>query len=160
MRQHFTIPAELSHLELDERGYPIPYFVGKIDGKYNFRYQDRKKRDACIQFRWCPICAKRLDKDFSYVITGPHGLKNKVVSDAPMHLLCAEFSMQACPHIHFEKAERKAEERVAYIAQDKPSSLFLIKIDHWKLTKKVIRFNPVNAEEYVYLNNVLVKKTL
>lgn len=158
MKQHFTIPPELAHLELDERGYPIPYFVGKIDGKYNFRYQDRKKRDACIRFRWCPICAKRLDTDFSYVITGPHGLKNKVVSDAPMHLLCAEFSMQACPHIHFEKAERKAELKVDYIAPDKPSSLFLIKIDSWRPTQQVIRFNPVVTIEYVYEGNVLVKK--
>lgn len=159
MKQHFTIPPELSHLELDERGYPIPYFVGKINGKFNFKYQDRKKRDSCIQFRWCPICAKRLDKEFSYVITGPRGLKNKVVSDAPMHLLCAEFTLKTCPHIHFEKAERK-EEPVAgsYILRDKPSSLYLIKVDTWRLTQGVIMFNPVSAEEYIYENNVLVKK--
>lgn len=160
MKQHFTIPPELSQLELDERGYPIPYFVGKINGKFNFKYQDRKKRDSCIQWRWCPICAKRLDKEFSYVITGPQGLKNKVVSDAPMHLVCAEFSLQACPHIHFEKAERKAEIKVDYIVPNKASSLYLIKVDIWRLTQGVIRFNPVSAEEYVYENNILVKKIL
>lgn len=158
MKPHFTIPPELSHLEVDERGYPIPYFVGKINGKFNFKYQDRKKRDSCIQFRWCSICGKRLDREFSYVVTGPKGLKNKVVSDAPMHLVCAEFSLLACPHIHFEKAERKAEVTASYLAPDKPSSLYLIKVNLWRLTQGVIRFNPVSAEEYVYENNVLVKK--
>lgn len=159
MSKHFTIPPELEHLPIDERGYPIPFFVGKINGKINFKYQDRKKMEACIQHRWCPICAKRLDKVFSYVITGPRGLKNRVVSDAPMHRLCAEFTLQACPHIHFQKSERKENVEGTYILTNKPDVLYLIQVDEWRLSEGVIKFNCVAAEEYGYEGNVLVKKS-
>ncbi len=159
MSSHFTIPPELAHLKVDERGYPIPFFVPIQKGKPNFKYQDIDKRKECLNHRKCSICGKQLDLPNAYVITGPVGLKNRVVSDAPMHLLCAEFTLAACPHIHFHKAQRKAEaQENSPIMIGKPDTLFLIEIDYWYGSEGVIRFHPVNAQEYGYENNVLVKK--
>lgn len=159
---HFTIPKELEHLRVDERGYPIPFFVGYHDGKPNFRYGDTFKRDICLAQKKCAICGKKLPRDFSYVITGPEGYANQIVSDAPMHRRCAEFTMDACPHIHFEKAQRKEDVTGTDLMAKKPDVLLLIKIDKYKLVKDrgnvYINFRPVAKEEYIYENNVLVKR--
>lgn len=153
----------MAHLKLDDRGYPIPFFAGYIDGKPNFRFQDVNKRAICIKEHKCPICGKKLPKDYSYVLTGPLGLKNRIVSDAPMHRVCAEFSLNVCPHIHFEKAQRIEEgppER--HILMDKPASLYLIKIDKYKIKRDpgnvYFNFRVVSYEEYVYVDGILEKK--
>lgn len=148
-------------MRVDERGYPIPFFVAYVDGKPNFRYQDARKRDICLAQRKCAICGKKLRKDFSYVITGPLGLQNKIVSDAPMHRVCAEFSLAACPHMYYEKAERKESGGDPHVLRNKPN-LFLIKIDKYKVSRDsnntYIHFRVVGSEEYEYIENVLTKK--
>jgi hypothetical protein len=130
MKFNLHIPPELAHLKRDERGYPIPWFAPLIDGKYNFRIQDAVKRDYCMTQHKCPICGKKLIKGApSYVILGPLGLKNRITSDAPMHQVCAEFSLRACPHLYYYKATAK-EDGSAFpeVIQAKPDRLFLTKI--------------------------------
>lgn len=171
MAKHIPqIPKELAHLKVDERGYPIPFFVTKRDGKPDFVLLNTKRQDDCIEGKLCPICGKKLYKDYQYVITGPIGLKNRYISDPPMHRICAEFSMQACPHMHFQKAERKdlADIAVTQLNKDihslpKPEILYLVKIHKYKKepvngTQQVIRFWPVSQEEWVYENGILIKK--
>src|SRR5438477_8655117 len=107
MKLPVPIPAEMSHLKLDDRGYPIPFFAPIIDDKPNFKYQDERKRDLCIDKRLCHVCGKKLAKDHCYFISGPLGYKNKVSTDAGMHLACAEFTLKVCPHLLYQEAERK-----------------------------------------------------
>ena len=38
------LPAELSHLPLDERGYPLPWFVATVKGRPDPRVADGFKR--------------------------------------------------------------------------------------------------------------------
>lgn len=158
MKFDFNIPKQLAHLKLDERGYPIPYFVHVTDGKPNFRFQDLEKRDICVQRKLCAICGKKLDKGFAFVITGPHGYKNRTVSDAPMHRVCAEFTLRCCPHLHYRQAERKEQGNDPNQAAEKPDVIFLIKIDKFKLDGAYVHFRPIGFEEYIYESNVLIKK--
>lgn len=165
---HFDIPTSLSHLPLDERGYPIPYFVSRYKGKIDFRMLNTHKQEEMIEKKICSICGKKLYKDYFYFISGPIGLKNQVCSDPAMHRECAEFSLKACPHMYFEKATR----RDAGIDDDlvqpwhvltKPQQLFLVKSSKFKWENapnlgRLIRFNVVATEEYIYIDGRLTKK--
>jgi len=160
MPHDFTIPQELSHLRLDERGFPIPFFVPMVKDKPEFRYKDRKKIEYCIAKRRCSICGKKLRSQFSYVITGPMGLKNRIVSDAPMHLLCAQFTMEACPYIHFERTKRiDNRDGGEHVIKTKPERMFLIKIDGYEVIRDphntYFKFNVVSFEEYRYNDGIL-----
>jgi hypothetical protein len=174
MRDRFDIPKELAHLKLDERGYPIPFFAVMTAGKPNFRLQDDRKRDICIDEKRCPICGKKLAKGYCYIVTGPVGLKNRLSSDAMMHRGCAEFSLRACPHLHFESAERK-EDPGPVVSSNKPKEMYLVKVSSFEAVHllttttcqftgrqeftgvRLIRYTPVSWEQYIYQNNVLVR---
>jgi hypothetical protein len=84
------IPEFLSHLKVDPRGYPVPFFVKILDGVPQWQYQSDQKRYMAVERHLCHICGKKLHKDYFYFISGPHGLKNKTCSDAAMHRDCAE----------------------------------------------------------------------
>lgn len=165
------IPKELSHLKIDERGYPIPYFVSFINGKTEFRFIDQQRLEMIISRKVCHICGKKLLAGAFYFIAGPVGLKNRISTDAAMHRVCAEFSLRACPHLYLKKADRRDNDTLGKIISshetaiimDKPNELYLVKCD--KYTRIVedqrpfIRYRPVSWEKYIYEDNKLVKAT-
>ncbi len=170
-----TIPKRLQHLKTDERGYPIPFFIAYIDGKADFRLADERKQLLCIKEDLCWICGKKLLKHVYFFITGPLGLKNKTVTDCGMHRECAEFSLQACPHMFYENAERREKGAVyedaltktkSYL-QPKPEELYLIFSDKQESFPvnttpehivHMIKFRPQRIEKFVYQNGILVKE--
>lgn len=155
------IPKELSHLKIDSRGYPIPYFVSEINGKPEFRFIKPERLEMIIEKKLCHICGKKLPTDFFYFISGPVGLQNRVSTDAAMHRLCAEFSLRACPHLYLQKADRRDNDELAEtidksqaILLDKPDTMFLVKCDKFKRIdeggRMYIRYRPVATEKYIY----------
>jgi hypothetical protein len=118
----------------------------------------------------CHICGKKLPDDFFYFISGPMGLSNKISTDAPMHKLCAEFSLRACPHLYLQKAERRDNDPLAKtVAEDKlkhdpgkPDIVFLVKCDKYKIMiedrRMYIRYRPVSTVKYIYENGKLIKE--
>lgn len=174
-QQHLTqdkerkeIPKCLSHLKVDERGYPIPFFVPMVEGKPQFLYMDKQKLDKAIDENLCHICGKKLHKDYHYFVSGPMGLQNKVSSDAAMHRDCAEFALAVCPHMLYKKSERKAVNpnysfNETPIMNEKPDFLYLIKSSKYKAKfypefgYRLIHYNSVSAEKYIYVNNKLQK---
>jgi len=94
-------------------------------------------------------------------------MKNRVSTDPAMHRVCAEFALEVCPHIYYEKAERKelgGNVPQPHIINDKPSELMLIKCRtkfKWKLRKEnVFSYQYVSHEVYRYVNGVLEKATV
>lgn len=170
MALKFDIPKELSHLKIDERGYPIPYFVSWIDGKPEFRFLDHARQEMIIEKGVCHICGKKLNKDYNYVISGPIGYQNRVSSDAAMHRVCAEFSLRACPHLYLQKAERrendelgkKVAELPSVVLKEKPSILLLVRISKYKTIvhqgATYLKYTPASYETYHYVNNKLEKQ--
>ncbi len=167
MPAHFEIPPFLSHLKVDSRGYPIPFFVSWIKGKPEFRLLDVHKQEICIREHKCGICGKKLVKNVAYFISGPLGAKNQVSTDPPMHKECAEFSLQACPHMHFERADRRDANLPAGVEGNatqlltKPDCIFCIYADKYKAIKNpaadglLIKYHAVRISGYVYQNGVL-----
>ena len=149
----------MAHLPLDERGYPIPYFVQMVLGQPDFRYSDPKKKAVCRKWKKCWICGDFLFSNDFWVITGPIGLRNQTVSDEPMHEECARFSLIACPHMQYQKAERKTElfEGTPSQSPFKPSHFYLVQADKiWYRDEIHTKFRPKYIEEYIYVDNRLV----
>ena len=172
MRQ-IEIPSFLAHLKVDGRGYPIPFFVGYIDGKPDFRLLDAKKQVICFEQKLCSVCGKKLFKDSLFFISGPQGLSNAISTDPGMHRDCAEYSMKFCPHLYFEKSERRETGEVYQLAKmntdqavivAKPNELFVIKADkYWKVPNPqgggfYIGYRVIKAERYIYKNGTLEKQ--
>lgn len=95
------IPSFLSHLPIDDKGYPIPYFVAIEDSKPNYKILDEKKQKICIEHNKCTICGNQLLKKTFFFISGPMGVANRITTEPPMHRECAEYSLATCPHMHF-----------------------------------------------------------
>jgi hypothetical protein len=167
---NIEIPKELAHLKIDKRGYPVPFFVPWNNGEPDFRYMDAQRLYMIIDNKLCHICGKKLHKDYCYFISGPIGYQNRISSDAGMHRICAEFSLKACPHLYLQKAERRENDEVGKlinskpspIIKEKPSTLLLIKASKFKIVlyegQKYLRYTPVSAETFHYVNGKLKKQ--
>ncbi len=160
MKHHFQVPPIMKELPLDERGYPIPFFVPMRGGKPEFRYQSREKQELALTRNLCSICGKKLYKGAYWTISGPIGFRNKVASDPPMHEDCARFSLTCCPHMLYPSAERRTEVTFKDIhVQKKPDYLILIKFDKFKINTSgpmwTYNYRHVYHEEYHYVDGKL-----
>ncbi len=101
-----TLPVRLRALPLDARGYPIPWFVAWINGAPEFRALDPDKWSRAVRDRLCWVCGLRLGRHLAFVI-GPMCALNRVTSEPPCHLECAEWSAQHCPFLARPHARRR-----------------------------------------------------
>ena len=92
------VPPRMSRLPIDDRGYPVPYFVAKIDGKCDFRAVAPGRLYDCYHKQLCWLCGERLGQYKCFVI-GPMCSVNRINSEPPSHLECAVFAVQACPFL-------------------------------------------------------------
>lgn len=88
------------------RGYPVPYFVGWVDGLPEFRVADRHKHEMCRMHEFCWCCGKPLGTH-RVLVTGPMALLTKITAEPPSHRACAEYALQACPHLVHPHAKRR-----------------------------------------------------
>ncbi len=100
------LPERLWNLPLDDRGYPIPWFVDYVDGKPDFRIVDRKKHNRSIIEDRCWTCGEALGAYKVFAI-GPMCVVNRVTSEPPNHRECAEYSVKACPFLNSPKRRRR-----------------------------------------------------
>lgn len=99
-------PAALKGLPTDHRGYVVPFFVEWIDGKPDFRVVDGRKLARCVHEKLCWLCGGPLAKTVAYVI-GPMCAINRVSSEPPSHLACAEYACRVCPFLSMPNAKRR-----------------------------------------------------
>jgi hypothetical protein len=89
----------MKRLPLDHRGFPVPWFVATLDnGERDFRVADERKKVIAIRKRLCWVCGEPLGRFKAFVI-GPMCAVNRVTSEPPCHLDCAEFSAKGCPFL-------------------------------------------------------------
>jgi len=101
------LPERFRGLPVDARGYPVPFFVGWVDGVPDFRVVDGRKLRRCIKERVCWLCGQALGRHLAWVI-GPMCAINRVSSEPPQHLECADFAARACPFLTRPGARRRA----------------------------------------------------
>ncbi len=90
---------------ISREGYPTPWFVALVDGEYDFRVADPDKVVQAIKRKLCWLCGQPLGVHFTFVI-GPMCAVNRVSSEPPCHLECAEYAARACPFLTKPKMRR------------------------------------------------------
>ena len=92
------LPARLKRLPVDDRGYPVPFFVAWQDGKPEFRAMDVDKFVRAIREKLCWVCGGPLGVHLAFVV-GPMCGINRNSAEPPSHLECAEWSARNCPFL-------------------------------------------------------------
>jgi hypothetical protein len=119
------------------RGFPVPWFVAKIKGEYEFRAMDPAKITKALNKRLCWCCGQPLDYFATFVI-GPMCAINRVSSEPPSHLECARWSSRNCPFLTQRQMERREDETTlsAHVAgvgiKRNPGVALLWTTDKWR----------------------------
>jgi hypothetical protein len=98
-------PARIATLPLDERGFPVPWFVPWIKGEPEFRAVDPRTIEKAHRGGLCWICGGRI-RGFPAFVIGPMCAVNRVSAEPPSHIICARFAVQACPFLSKPLAKR------------------------------------------------------
>src|SRR5262245_10945499 len=104
-----TMPARIARLPIDDRGYPVPWFVAWVNGAPEFRAMDPAKWITAIKEKRCWVCGDYLGKWLTFVI-GPMCGINCTTAEPPSHAECAEWSAVNCPFLSRPKARRREDE--------------------------------------------------
>lgn len=100
------LPERMRSLPVDERGYPVPYFVAWVDGKPDHRVMDGAKLGPAIRSQLCWMCGQKLGRFKSFCI-GPMCSITRTISEPPSHLECLRFAATACPFMTRPMAKRR-----------------------------------------------------
>jgi hypothetical protein len=100
------IPARMADLPIDERGYPVPWFVDWVDGKPEFRAMDRQKFFRALREKLCWVCGGKLGVYVTFV-AGPMCGINRTSSEPPNHRDCAVWSAKNCPFLSNPRMVRR-----------------------------------------------------
>jgi hypothetical protein len=99
------LPARLAHRPVSERGFPVPWFVSWIGGKWDFVNLDPHKIIEAYHRSLCFICGGKLGKYKAFTI-GPMCSINRVSSEPPAHRECSEYAVRTCPFLARPNAKR------------------------------------------------------
>ena len=103
------MPGRMTSLPVDDRGYPVPWFVAWVDGKPEFRAMDPTKFVRAIREKLCWVCGQRLGVNVCFV-AGPMCGINRTSSEPPSHLECARWSARNCPFLSNPRMCRREDE--------------------------------------------------
>lgn len=121
------LTPRIARLPVDERGYPVPFFVQWVDGanaptpagvgRPEFRMMDGQKWVRCMKENLCWVCGESLGRYKAFPI-GPMCCVNRVTSEPPSHLDCAQWSVRGCPFLSKPNMVRREDELTR---QNKPN---------------------------------------
>lgn len=92
------LPGKMRALPMDDRGFPVPWFVLWRGGAPLFPVLDARKRSKAWGERLCWVCGQKLGRVQAFVI-GPMCAVNRVSAEPPCHPECARFSARRCPFL-------------------------------------------------------------
>jgi hypothetical protein len=132
------LPPRMERLPLDAKGYPVPYFVAWVDGVPDHRIVDAEKLRAARRDKACWLCGQPLGRYGAFVI-GPMCCINRVSSEPPSHVDCADFAARACPFMTKPKAVRReaalpdgVKEPAGIMARRNPGVTLLWVSERWR----------------------------
>lgn len=103
------LTERIAALPVDERGYPVPFFVSWIDGKPEFRAADGRKFRLCLEQQLCWVCGQPLGGFKTFTI-GPMCAVTRTTAEPPSHKECSEWSVKGCPFLSKPKMVRREDE--------------------------------------------------
>jgi hypothetical protein len=105
-----SLPLRMRRLPVDERGYPVPWFVAWENGKPEFRAMDGDKWRDAVRMRLCWVCGDKLGV-YKTFVAGPMCGINRTSAEPPCHQECAQWSARNCPFLRNpQQARREMEE--------------------------------------------------
>jgi len=99
------MPKRMARRPINDRGFPVPWFVPKVKGEWDFRAVDPHKMVIAYRQRLCWLCGEPLGQYLCFVI-GPMCAVNRISSEPPSHRECAEYAARACPFLSKPRAKR------------------------------------------------------
>jgi hypothetical protein len=159
-----VIPDRMSHLELDPRGYPIPWGVYRDDdGRPHFTINDESRRLKALARDLCPICGSKLFRG-RWFVGGPMSAFHDAGAyiDAPMHHVCMEYALQVCPYLAAPSYGKRIDDKTLTtplpvllvdptMMQHRPSVFVAVMATGQKLTNRashVVPRRPYSRVEY------------
>jgi hypothetical protein len=100
------MPVRIKRLPVDHRGFPVPKFVAWPNGEADHRVINLDRFTPSVKQKLCWICGEPMGRYFVSII-GCMCAVNRVISEPPSHLDCAEFSVKACPFLSRPQAHRR-----------------------------------------------------
>lgn len=104
------LPERMQHLRIDDRGYPVPWFVPWIDGRPEFRAMCADKRRKAIKDNRCWVCGGSLYQQALAFVIGPMCGINRTTAEPPGHLECARWSARNCPFLTLREVRRREDD--------------------------------------------------
>jgi hypothetical protein len=105
------LPDHMRTLPMDHRGFPVPWFVAKVDGEFSFPVVDADKLSRAAKLGLCWVCGGVLGKWRASVI-GPMCAINRTISEPQSHVECARFSARRCPFLANPRMKRVPEHKL------------------------------------------------
>lgn len=105
------LPIRMMDLPLDERGYPVPWFVAFLNGKPEFRVMDPEKWKRAVTEKRCWICGQKLGAYLCFVL-GPMCGITRTSSEPPCHRECARWAARFCPFLARPHMTRRGQEEM------------------------------------------------
>jgi hypothetical protein len=99
------LPERMRGLKVSDEGFPVPWFVGYVDGKPDFRTMDGEKMRVAVRLKRCWQCGQPLGKFMTFAI-GPMCIVNRNIAEPPSHLACVEYAVRACPFLSQPRMRR------------------------------------------------------
>ncbi len=103
------LTERIAALPVDERGYPVPFFVAYVDGKPDFRVSDGAKLLLCVRYRLCWTCGQELGAHLAFPL-GPMCTVTRTAPEPPEHRECALWSVRGCPFLSRPQMKRREDE--------------------------------------------------
>lgn len=96
----FPMPSRIRRLPINQEGWPELFFAATVDdyGRRDLRIADARKAELCIRSKLCWLCGDKLGRFMAFPI-GPMCVVNRVTSEPPCHLECAQYAVQVCPFL-------------------------------------------------------------
>jgi hypothetical protein len=107
------LPERMRNLRIDERGYPVPWFVAWVEDGHGrerpeFRAMDARKWRQAVKLKLCWVCGQQLGRWLAFPI-GPMCAVNRVTAEPPSHRECAEYSIRNCPFLSQPQMVRRTD---------------------------------------------------
>jgi hypothetical protein len=107
---HLDLPERMRKRPVSDEGFPVPWFVGWINGKPDFRTMDSDKMVIAVRHKRCWMCGQPLGKFLTFAI-GPMCAVNRTISEPPSHLACVEYGVKACPFLTQPRMRRNEKDK-------------------------------------------------
>jgi hypothetical protein len=101
-----SLPPKMAHLPIDARGFPVPYFVAKVNGVPDHRIAEPDALQSCVERNLCWLCGTPLGRYKAFCI-GPMCTITRTISEPPQHLECSLYAATACPFLTRPHAKRR-----------------------------------------------------